>query len=91
MIVGAGQTVVLPTVKGRFTQQCNLVFYAYADLCSLLAATFPFIKGLFRTKFSTQPRLIDGLHHLEQAKCCEGFKNVKSDCVEKDWSSSFDK
>ena len=33
------------TVEGidsRFTQQCNAVFYVYADLCSLLAATSQF-------------------------------------------------
>ena len=33
------------TVQGidsRFTLQCNVMFYAYADLCSLLAATSQF-------------------------------------------------
>ena len=55
------------------------------------SSTRPFIKGLFRTKISTPSRLEDGLYHLEEAKCCEGFKNVKSDCVEKNWTSSFDK
>ena len=29
-------------VNSRFTQQCNVVFYVYADLCSLLAATSQF-------------------------------------------------
>ena len=29
-------------IDGRFTQQCNVVFYVYADLCSLLAATSQF-------------------------------------------------
>ena len=26
-------------MNGRFTHQCNVMFYVYADLCSLLAAT----------------------------------------------------
>ena len=29
-------------MNSRFTQQCNVVFYVYADLCSLLAATSQF-------------------------------------------------
>ena len=28
--------------RPRFTQLCNVVFYVYADLCSLLAATSQF-------------------------------------------------
>ena len=29
-------------MNSRATQQCNVVFYVYADLCSLLAATIQF-------------------------------------------------
>ena len=29
-------------INSRFTQQCNVVFYVYADLCSLLAANCQF-------------------------------------------------
>ena len=29
-------------INSRFTQQCNVVFYVYADLCSLLAANSQF-------------------------------------------------
>ena len=29
-------------MDSRFTQQCNMVFYVYADLCSLVAATSQF-------------------------------------------------
>ena len=29
-------------MNSRFTQQCNVVFYVYADLCSLLAANCQF-------------------------------------------------
>ena len=29
-------------INSRFTQQCNVVLYIYADLCSLLAATSQF-------------------------------------------------
>ena len=29
-------------IDSRFTKQCNVVFYVYADLCSLLAATSQF-------------------------------------------------
>ena len=38
MLGKATQTTV-HGIDSRFTQQCNVVFYVYADLCSLLTAT----------------------------------------------------
>ena len=51
--------------------------------------TFPYIKGLKRKKTSKENK--DTINNLEGARCCEGFKNIKSECVEVDWATSFDK
>ena len=53
------------------------------------SSTYPYIKGLYRN--STSFLHWDGIYLLERAYCCEGFKDVKADCVEKDWSTSFKK
>ena len=53
------------------------------------SSTFPYIKGLYRSKAPYWSG--DKIHQVERANCCKGFENVKSDCVEINWSSSFEK
>ena len=52
-------------------------------------STSPYIKGLYRSNALSMSQ--DRIHHLEKANCCKSFKNVKNDCVETNWISSFDK
>jgi hypothetical protein len=52
-------------------------------------STFPYINGLYRNKSSDKKQ--DKINRLEKANCCEGFENIKSECVEENWWKSFDK
>ncbi|XP_028400042.1 fibropellin-1-like [Dendronephthya gigantea] len=52
-------------------------------------STSPYINGLYRSKTSLPSS--DSIQLLEEAKCCEGYKNLKSECLVVDWTISFDK
>jgi hypothetical protein len=52
-------------------------------------STFPYINGLFTNK--TTHAKHDKIYHLEGASSCEGVENIKSECVEVDWLTSFDR
>jgi hypothetical protein len=56
---------------------------------SKCSPTSPYIKGLRRGK--NLLGLLDWIYLLEEAKCCAVFENVQSNCMEEDWSASFDR